>query len=72
MTDTVVDQVTQGVATPLVDTRGPVPAHIRGQGHTRGPRRQSPENLASHPGTSEDKANEKLWTLNSSVTVMST
>jgi len=61
MTDTVVDRVTtQGVATPLVGIRGPIPTHIRGQGHTRGPRHQSPANLASHPGTSEGKANGKL------------
>jgi hypothetical protein len=59
MTDTVVDQVTtQGVATPLLDTRGRVPAHIPGQDHARGPRHRSPASLASRPGTSEDIANE--------------
>ena len=68
-----VDQVTtQGVAIPLVDTRGLVPAHIRDRDHTRGHRHQSPVNLASHPGTSEGKVNEKPWTLNLNVTVTST
>jgi hypothetical protein len=72
-TDTVADRVTsQGAVTPLVGTRGPVPAHIQGQDHAQDPRHLFPENLANRPGTSEGKANEKLWTLNSSAMATST
>lgn len=73
MTDTLADRVTtREVATPLVDIRGPVPAHTQDRDHARGPHRQSLESLANHPGTSEGKVNEKSSMLSSSVMAMST
>ena len=69
--NTVANQVTiQGLATPLIDTHGPVPTRTQGQDHARGPHHQSLANPASCPGTSESEVNEKLWTLSSNVMVM--